>query len=221
MIGRTWVRAAAAGLALLVGAHSGAAQNYDGDTLIRFGAFGQGAFTRFGQTKPAIASGTASGLEGGFSAGIDFSPHRYWTWGIEIDAAVGDGRSTINGVNYGVDYLANLRGRFGVWVAPQWMIYGSGGVSLLSFEAGLPQASSLKAAETVGGLTVGLGTEFRWNYFSLFGEYNFANFAGREFTLGGVRHEVDADVHSIRVGVKFNVGHDYHSDIGRHYDPLK
>jgi opacity protein-like surface antigen len=235
MIRRRLVGAALVLVALVV-PRGAAAQSYEGDTLLRFGAFGQGLFASFGQLRPSTGSSTASGVQGGFSAGIDFSPHRYWTWGLELDAAVGDSRTTIGGVNYGVDYLANLRGRFGIWVDPRVLIYGTGGVSLFGFEAGMPlTGGSSKAAETLAGLTVGLGAEYRWHHVSLFAEYNFANYGSREFTLNQnviqvinngpttvavpVRHEVDADVHTIRVGIKFNVGHDYHSDIGRHYDP--
>ena len=74
--------------------------------------------------------------------------------------------------------------------------------------------------ETITGLTVGVGAEYSWHHVILFGEYNFANFGARQFTINDVRHETDADVHALRLGVKFKVGHDYH-DLGRHYEPMK
>lgn len=221
MLKRGLLRTALAGVLALPGAASAIAQNYEGDHVVRFGLFAQPAFANFGQTRPVSDSTSASGVLGGVSAGIDWHPHKHWLWGIEFDAAVGDARGDVNttvGVtNYGIDFLANLRGRFGVYAEPHWLIYGTAGVSFLGIEAGAPQLSGTKAAETLAGLTVGVGTEYKWHHVSLFGEYNFANYASREFTLGTVRHEVDADVHTVRVGIKFNVGHDF----GRFYDPGK
>lgn len=222
---RGWLSAALAGTLLALGATGAGAQNYEGDHTIRFGLFAQPAFANFGQSKPLSGSTTAAGLQGGLSVGIDFHPNKHWLWGFEFDAALGDSRGDINTttgvVNYGVDYLANLRGRFGVYAEPNWLIYGTAGLSFLSFEAGAPQLASAKAAETLTGLTIGVGTEYKWHHVSLFGEYNFANFGSREFTLGSVRHETDADIHTLRIGIKFNVGHDHYSDIGRHYEPEK
>lgn len=218
---RGWLSALVAGALCAGGVSAAGAQNYEGDHVVRFGLFAQPAFANFGQTRPISDSTTASGVLGGLSAGIDWRPHRHWLYGIEFDAALGDARGDINTtpgvVNYGVDFLANLRGRFGVYAEPHWLIYGTAGVSFLGFEAGAPQLSNTKAAETLIGLTVGVGTEYKWHHVSLFGEYNFANYGSREFTLGTVRHEVDADVHTLRLGIKFNVGHDF----GRFYEPGK
>lgn len=226
MTKRGWLGAAMACALSLIGVSAASGQNYPGDHhVLRFGVFGQGAFVGFDQTQPLNGSTQAAGIQGGLSVGIDFHPQKYWLWGIELDAAFGDTRDHINTtagtVNYGVDYLANLRGRFGVYADPRWLIYGTGGLSFLGFEAGAPLLSNQKAAETRAGLTVGFGTEFQWHHVSLFGEYNYANFGSREFTLGTVRHEADADVHMLRFGIKFNVGHAHESGLGRHYDPMK
>ncbi len=218
---RGWLSPLVAGVLSFGSVSVAGAQNFEGDHIVRFGLFAQPVFATLGQTRPVSDSATASGVLGGVSAGIDWHPHRYWLYGVEIDAAFGDARgdanTTLGTANYGIDFLANLRGRFGVYAEPHWLIYGTAGVSFLGIEAGAPQLSSVKSAETLVGLTVGIGTEYKWHHVSLFGEYNFANFASREFTLGTVRHEVDADVHTIRVGIKFDVGHDF----GRFYDPGK
>jgi opacity protein-like surface antigen len=217
-------RLARAGSALALGlAVSGgaAAQNYDGGVVARFGAFAQPILADFSQTQPTTGSDTASGVQGGFSAGLDFRSSPYWLWGLEADWAFGDARTTIAGVNYGVDFQANLRGRFGVWARPDILLYGTAGVSFLGIEVGNPALATSKAAETLTGLTVGVGFEYLWHHVSLFGEYNYATYGSEPVVIGGTRHEADAEVHAVRVGLKFNVGHDHAHGIGEVYRPMK
>ena len=217
---RHFARAAAAVALAMIGGSAALAQNYDGDTLFRFGAFGQGTFLNYGVTRPAAVSSSSNGLTGGLSAGIDYHPSKYWLMGVEIDAGLGDARGLANGFSYGFDYLATLRGRFGVYPDPDWLIYGTAGVAFLGTEVQSAITSS-KAVETLNGLVVGFGVEYNWHHVILFGEYDYATFGTRQFTINNVRHETDADMHALRFGIKFKVGHDHHPDIGRHYDPLK
>ena len=205
---------------VLVGAGSVVAQNYDGDTIIRFGAFGQGAFQNFG-TKAATNGVTApggsaspQGFGGGFSGGIDYHPHPSWLIGVEIDAAVGEGRSMVNNITYGFDYLATLRGRFGVYPNRDWLLYGTAGIAYLGFEA-QNHLTGTKQSETVPGALVGLGAEYNFKDMVLFAEYDYTTFGSRSFSLGTTRFDVDSDAHLLRFGVKFNVGHDF----GRMYNP--
>ena len=192
------------------------AQNFDGDTILRFGAFGQGAFQNFNITLPAPVTGSAypHGFGGGFSAGIDYHPHPSWLIGVEIDAAVGEGRGDFNNISFGYDYLATLRGRFGVYPNRDWLLYGTAGIAYLGFEA-QNHGTGLKAAETVPGALVGFGAEYNLKSMVLFAEYDYATFTSRPFTIGTTRYQVDSDAHLLRFGVKFNVGHDF----GRFYDP--
>ena len=197
-----------------------AAQNYDGDTVIKFGAFGQGTFLNFGVTQPLAGSSSANGVVGGLSVAIDYHPSRYYLFGVELDGSLGDARGTFNNTSYGFDYLMQLRGRFGVYPHPDWLIYGTAGVGYLGFEAQRPGVGN-KNYETLTGLTVGFGLEYHWHHVILFGEYSYGTFGAHSFKIDDVRHETDADAHLVRLGIKFKVGHDYHQDIGRHYDPLK
>lgn len=212
--------AALAAAAVVACAGSAAAQNYDGDSIIRFGAFGQGAFQNFGITSVTASgvgtTGSASpqGFGAGFSGGIDYHPHPSWLIGVELDAAVGEGRSTFNNVSYGFDYLATLRGRFGVYPNRDWLLYGTAGIAYLGFEA-QNHSTGLKAAETVPGALVGLGAEYTLKNMVLFAEYDYMTFGSRSFSLGTTRFDVDSDAHLLRFGVKFNVGHDF----GRMYEP--
>ena len=217
MAGRSYLKAAWAVLAaaaLVASTPDARAQNYDGDTIIRFGMFGQAAFQNYGITLPAPGSASTAGFAGGFSAGLDFHPHPAWLIGVEIDASVGEGRATFNGIGYGYDYLATLRGRFGVYPNQDWLLYGTAGLAYLGYEA-QNHATGVKASETVPGALVGVGAEYKWRNLVVFGEYDYATFATREFSFGTVRQQIDSDAHLLRFGVKFNVGHDF----GRLYHP--
>ncbi len=223
MAGRAFLKTVAGFIAAavwVVGADSARAQNYDGDTIVRFGAFGQGAFQNFGITTATNGvtglSGSASpqGFGGGFSAGLDYHPHPSWLIGVELDGAVGEGRSSFNNVSYGFDYLATLRGRFGVYPDRDWLLYGTAGIAYLGFEA-QNHATGVKAAETVPGALVGLGAEYNLKNMVLFAEYDYTTFGSRSFSLGTTRFNVDSDAHLLRFGVKFNVGHDF----GQMYHP--
>lgn len=224
MAGRRFSRAAL-GLATAVMvcaaiATTAIAQNYDGSTVFRFGAFGQGTVANFGIQRPISGTATASGLQGGLSIGVDFHPHPTWLLGVEMDASVGDARGDANNIGYGVDYLLNLRGRFGVYPSHNWLLYGTAGLSYLGFEAQNNLTNS-KAAETIPGALVGIGAEYNWDHVVLFGEYNYVTYGVRQFTLDtNVRHDLDADAHLLRFGIKFKVGHDYER-LGRHYEPYK
>ena len=193
------------------------AQNYDGDLIVRFGAFGQGALLHWNNTLPAKTTATGSGLTGGLVVGLDYHPSPYWLLGVEIDASLGDARGSVNGIGYGFDYMAALRGRFGVYPQKDWLLYGTAGFAYLGFEA-QNHISGTKASETVPGLLVGLGVEYNWSHVILFGEYDYANFSSRQYTISNIRRESEVDTHMLRFGIKFKVGHDYER-LGRHYDP--
>lgn len=209
----------AVALATMLLASGARAQNYDGDLLLRFGAFGQANILNYGITLPAKGSTSASGAAGGLSVGIDYAPSPYYIMGIEMDASMGDARGNFNDRSYGLDYLFMLRGRFGVRPTRDWLLYGAAGVAFFGFEAQSHLTNS-KAMETVSGLTIGLGAEYNLHHVILFGEYNYAAFGERAFTIDTIRHSTDADAHMLRLGIKFNVGHDYHNN-GSFYDPMK
>lgn len=189
---------------------------------MRFGVFGQGTFIDFGATQPAVGTASADGFGGGASAGIDFRLAPGFILGGEIDASLGDARGSVNNASFGFDYLATLRGRIGFNVHPALLLYATGGVAFLGVEG---QDSGLiggfKANETLTGGIVGAGLEYDVGHMTLFTEYDYAGFGSRELTLAGTRHEIDADMHLFRLGVKFKIGHDHFDRIGRHYEPLK
>jgi opacity protein-like surface antigen len=203
-----------------------AAQNYDGGAIVKFGVFWQGTQTNFSQVRNGISdgSGTQDGwLHGGLSVGLDINLPYQWMIGVEMDGSFGDARGTINAIDYGFDYLFNMRGRLGYYMRPDLMIYGATGLSYLGFEAQSQGVGRLKASETVTGWNAGIGLEYTWHHVILFGEYSHSVFQGREFTIGNDRIKADADADVFRLGMKFKVGHDHYHGLGRVYDlpPLK
>lgn len=216
---RAIVRAAVALSALALSFTAVQAQRYDGSAIIKFGVFGQGTRLDTRETQPVVASGSQDGFTGGFSGGIDFHLPHHLLLGVELDGSFGDARGFVNGTDYGFDYMLNMRGRLGVYVRPDLMIYATSGVSWLGFEAQQQGVGALKAVETVTGWTVGAGVEYEWHHVIVFGEYFHGWYGSREFNLANVRHEAEIDADVFRVGLKFKVGHDHHHDIGRVYDP--
>ncbi len=211
------MKRAAVALAVLGAVATGAtAQNFDGSGLLKFGVFGQGTFLDFGIARPMAGSAEPSGLSGGVSLGYDLVAKGHWLVGLEFDGSFGDAQATGQGTSYGFDYLSTLRARFGFFARPDWLVYGTAGIGWLGFEAQQPGVSS-KSMETVTGFVGGVGTEVAWSHVILFGEYLYGGFGSREFTLNNVRHEVDADAHIFRLGIKFKVGHDYAHDLDRGY----
>lgn len=208
------------GLLALAAPGGALAQRYDGSSVVSVGVFGQGTWLDFGVSQPVTGTASPSGFAGGVTAGYDFHLPGHWLLGILADVAVGDARSTFAGVDYGHDYFATLRGRFGVYARPDVLLYGSVGVGFLGFEAD-EVGTTAKASETLTGIAAGAGIEVDWHHVILYGEYVYGGFGDRQFTLSGVRHETDADLHAVRLGIKFKVGHDYYHGVGRHYEPLK
>jgi len=227
MAGRKLLNVAAGLLLVLTGIASADAQTYDGSGLVKFGVFGQGTFLEIDETLPAIASGSSNGFAGGVSAGYDLTLHRSMLLGIEVDGSFGDVRDTPFFTDYGMDWLLTIRGRLGVYVRPDWLIYGSAGVGFLGMEAQQPGVGN-KSAQTLTGFVAGVGTEIDIRHAILFTEYLYGNFEGsfalpQGTLLPPVDHKVDIDAHLVRVGLKFKVGHDYAHDTDHYkrHEPLK
>lgn len=214
MLANALKHAAVTLIALTLGTGCALAQNYDGTGIIKFGAFAQGNFLDINQTAPVAATTSPSGFAGGVSAGYDFVSRGRWLIGAEVDGSFGDTRSQVGLIDYGFDYLLTLRGRAGVFLHDNWLVYGTAGVGFLGF-SGKNSATSLHANDTVTGYVVGGGTEIDFNRFSLFGEYLYGDFGSREFNIGAtpaLRYRADLESQIVRVGLKFKVGNDYDRD---------
>jgi opacity protein-like surface antigen len=222
MANRFIARASAALLFLVAVVGGGArAQSYDGDGLLKFGIFLQGASSPFGASERLAAAAstltTASdrirGFGGGVGFGYDWSPHRRWLIGFESDVAFDGASKAIATNDFSTQYLATFRTRLGVYAQPGVLIYGTGGYALLGAKyvgdnAGL--SSRLKQFATLDGYVVGGGLELDWQHAIVFGEYLYADFHTWEFSgAGGNSLSVDASSHVVRLGIKFKYGHDH------------
>ena len=234
-------RASAALLFCLAALVSGQAraQNYDGAGLLRFGVFGQVATTNFDIELPIVARGSASDSSGGGGAtfGYDYLFQSGLILGIEADMGLDMLQAEQRGREFSTNFMASVRGRFGSYVRPDLLIYGTAGVAFLGVEYdGLTSpVTGLQFGDsgTVTGWTAGAGAEFDWNGIVFFGEYLFAGYETfksdeiqEDFDETGLlviqtpfRNEVDVDQHLFRLGVKFIIGHDYR--VGEVYAPLK
>lgn len=208
----------------LVATGAASAQNYDGNGMVRFGVFGAGEFYDL-KLSPDTAGKTAlDGAAIGFAAGYDLVFARRMVLGIEADLQVGDtrGNTPFRELKTHADYLATLRGRVGFFLMPELLVYGTGGaawaglgIENTAFSAGL--GSSLDSNKTVTGWVAGGGVEYDMkDYFGtiLFGEYLVGGFDTWK-NIPGQGFDLNADVQTFRLGVKFKVGHDYYDEYRR------
>lgn len=222
LFGRAFA-ALAVSMALATGA---VAQNYDGNGLVRFGVFGAWESYDLNATG-GNGSVSMDGGAVGFAAGYDMIFGRQFVAGIEADLQLGDTRGTLAGIAAHADYLATVRGRLGVFLGPQFLIYGTGGVAWagLGIENTIGTATSdLDSNKTVTGWVAGGGIEMNVGEIAGFGTLLFAEYLVAGFdnwkSAPGTGFDIDAEVQTVRIGVKLKLGHDYHEDRGSHR-PMK
>jgi len=201
------------------------AQNFDGSGMVRFGIFGAGEFHDF----KSVPGGDKASLDGGaigFTAGYDLVFHRRMVLGIEADLSVGDTQDRLRGVRTHVDYLASLRGRLGFFATPDLLIYGTGGAAwvghgiedtffAVNANTGI-DSNTARPGWLAGG---GIEYDFR-DYFGtiFFAEYLIGSFETWK-SPPGLNFDIESDVQTFRIGVKFKVGYDY--DRPTYGEPLK
>ena len=201
------------------------AQNYDSGGMVRFGAFAQMSRVNFdiGRVSNSGATGSAStsdlGLGGGISAGYDLRVWNSWTVGIEGDLSLDNaGISADFGRTFNSDYFATVRGRLGYNVTRSVLMYGTAGYALHGLEyrgLGGTNTSPAKVSTTQGGWVAGVGAEYKFDGFALFGEFLHSEYDTWAFTAPEVpnKYRVDDVSNVFRLGIKFNIGYDYDNDI--------
>ncbi len=228
---------ALAGVLLLASAgvaHKAEAQNWDGSGMIRFGVFLQGSFVDYdiAQTPAAAApfrqSASPDGFGVGISSGYDLRLGSFLV-GAEADVSFDGGRSKVNATSeqYGIDYFATLRGRFGYLFHPNLLAYGTVGYALLGAEYKRNDVAGggggNKKYASLGGLVYGGGLEWDMGWGTSFVEYLHADVGDWDFqaAVSNNRLAVDGTSDVFRLGLKFKVGHDHSHDVYRRSDPLK
>lgn len=195
---------------------SAQAQNSEGAYQVRVGAFLDMGATRLSNTSPLATAGTAdTGKFGvGGTAGLEMLRSGAWTLGAEADLGLtGGGASNVNGIRYGADYFASLRGRVGFYVRPDWVLYGTGGAAFRGVSA--DGAALGKVSKTLTGGIFGGGAEWHHGGTILFAEYLHTSLAGGDFLIAGTNFQVSGHTNTFRLGVKFKLGYDGYYDYVR------
>ena len=120
-------------------------------------------------------SGDADGVVGGGQVGYNWQS-RQFVYGLEADISAADiGISeafvvpgAVLNASASIDWLATIRGRLGVLVQPNLLVYGTAGLAVVHAEAhgsvttfGFGQISA-SASDTQTGLVYGIGVESMW-----------------------------------------------------------
>ena len=126
-----------------------------------------------------------------------------------------------------MDWFATVRGRVGFTVAPQWLIYATGGAAFAHFNSSLDYNSTTGAFHLVGstsvervGWVVGAGTEWKFApNWSVKAEYLYMDFGTVGFDAPIVNPTGPGDVRSWRTEVKLReqvarVGINYYFNSG-------
>lgn len=217
-----------------------AAQNRDGSVMARFGVFGQGQYTNIDGTVipitppgPTFSNNVSTNFYGlGLSGGLDWHT-RGIVLGIEGDFSANGGSVGIGPAKYMSAYLATVRGRAGVKLMPDLLVYGTAGLGMLATDIRV-DTTGAKSQKTLPGFIYGAGLEREWKNVIFFGEYLRSDFGrnstrvdqiGTFGTTASTGFDTGYDANVFRLGMKFKVGHDHsHDEISRdrdHHDPLK
>jgi outer membrane immunogenic protein len=121
-------------------------------------------------------SGDASGVVGGGQIGYNWQSQQF-VYGLEADISAADiGVSetivvpgAVLNASASIDWLATIRGRVGVMVQPNLLIYGTAGLAIVNAEAhgsvtavGIGQISAHES-DTESGFVYGIGVESKLN----------------------------------------------------------
>jgi opacity protein-like surface antigen len=204
----------------MVASAPASAQNYDAAFQVRTGVFAQWGIFRGESSQSGVTDHFSfPSLSAGFTAGFEYVRKETWSYGIEIDGGVHSGETkvpvtTVSGGQYGPNYSGSLRVRAGRHILPDVLWYGTLGIGVLGAEirARAPGAfgATTKVTGSKAGLVIGTGVEKDFGPGLWFAEYQWSNYGS--LPLEGSGLSFDPDSHSVRVGVKFKVGHDHYQD---------
>ena len=196
-----------------------AAQNYDAALQVRFGTFLQGGGVQGRASKEATVDGDPMTSDPiryfspgvGIVSGIELVNKGGLTLGAEIDAVLMGGKANPLFQQVGIDWVVTARARAGVHLRNDLMWFVSAGPALRASEFTTVIG---KTARTRWGWSGGTGLEWDYGGGILFGEYMYAGFGAVESLVAGSNYHYDANIHALRIGLKFKIGHDhYHDDV--------
>ena len=155
--------------------------------------------------------------EGGFGGGQigynwqgGFGFGQAWVFGVEADFQGADISDNAFGVKSQLNWFGTVRGRLG-YAFDRTLVYATGGFAYGEVETKVPGFSQ---SDTQTGYVVGGGVEYKINpSWSLKGEYQFisldASDASGAGSLAGFSNTDRTDVHTVRLGLNYHVGHGY------------
>ena len=108
--------------------------------------------------------------------------------------------------NVTIKSLVTIRGRFGLLVNPETLVYAAGGIATGKVEGGIAN-SPQQGSSTATGYTIGFGAEhFIREKITIFGEVNYVDLGNLEFGEGDTSSDVFdgvGDFMTIKLGASF------------------
>lgn len=189
-----------------------AAQNVEGDHQVRFGVFGAvGPMSGTAAQVPNTENYSIFTTGIGVSAGLEWVRRSGFSWGVEVDVTALGGNDTAALNEISPNLLSTVRLRGGAHLRPDLFWYGTIGAGFLGSETKYPAGT--KVQQTRAGLVVGTGLEWDLHGAMITAEYLWGDFGTFSATpLGLTEHRYDADMHIVRLGLKFRVGHNHYDD---------
>jgi opacity protein-like surface antigen len=154
-------------------------------------------------------SGDANGIVGGGQIGYNWQS-RQFVYGLEADVSAADiGVSetfvvpgAVLSASASIDWLATIRGRVGILVQPNLLIYGTAGLAVVHAEAHASVGTfgfggiSVRESDTETGLVYGIGVETRLT----------EKMSARLEYLGFSEPDRIGDFGILRAGLNFKIG---------------
>jgi len=172
-----------------------------------------GALIGYGvaDTDLTAAAGTADfdadGVLGGVLAGWSWQSGDFvygfegdWVWGDMTDSqAFGANR-----VNASLDWMAEVRGRAGVLLAPELLLFGMVGYAWADMDLPVTGAGGGSGSENFSGWQFGGGLEYRFDSnWSTRLDYLYTDLDSESVAYSGQSVTYDPDVHAVRAGVVY------------------
>lgn len=166
------------------------------------------AYTDMDFTAPAGGFGVEpDGVVGGGLLGWNRQVGNY-VLGVEADIVGADVNDTqafgVNSVAASMDWLLGVRGRIGVLVTPQTMVFGTIGAGFAEFDLPVAGAGGGSGSETFSGLQLGAGMETALNdRWSVRFDYLWTDLGSETVSYAGQSVTYDPDVHQVRGALVF------------------
>jgi outer membrane immunogenic protein len=174
---------------------------------------------------PASASLTSSGFLGGGQAGFNWQVAPLWVIGVETDfegtniqsKASASGPFATANAGTTVNWFGTVRGRAGVLVTPNALLYGTGGwayghTTSSASAAAFGAAAAISSSNQQNGWTAGAGLEYAFNpWLSLKTEYLYVDLGSATLASGAVGPVLfsvseKTAFHTFKVGLNWKFG---------------